>query len=129
MTAMINYHRRGSGTPLVLIHGIGSRWQMWLPVMDRLGIERPHVSGNSMGGQTRFVRIQLKVARGGTKLLRPVARQITATSLGRIAVLSGVVAHPSRVDPEEAALMIEGGADAAWFEVMLYWHGEARLET
>ena len=28
--------RRGSGPPLVLIHGIGSQWQMWQPVLDRL---------------------------------------------------------------------------------------------
>src|SRR3954447_12735323 len=27
--------RRGSGPPLVLIHGIGSQWQMWEPVLDR----------------------------------------------------------------------------------------------
>jgi pimeloyl-ACP methyl ester carboxylesterase len=32
----VNHHRRGSGSPLVLIHGIGSRWQLWTPVLDRL---------------------------------------------------------------------------------------------
>src|SRR3954447_4814163 len=32
--------RRGSGPPLVLIHGIGSQWQMWEPVLDRLAQER-----------------------------------------------------------------------------------------
>src|SRR5215213_2318896 len=32
--------RRGSGPPLVLIHGIGSQWQMWQPVLDRLARER-----------------------------------------------------------------------------------------
>jgi pimeloyl-ACP methyl ester carboxylesterase len=30
------FERRGSGTPLILIHGIGHHWQAWLPVMDRL---------------------------------------------------------------------------------------------
>src|SRR3954451_20504712 len=30
------YVRRGGGPPLVLIHGIGSQWQMWEPVLDRL---------------------------------------------------------------------------------------------
>lgn len=30
------HHRRGSGSPIVLIHGIGSRWQVWNPVLDRL---------------------------------------------------------------------------------------------
>src|SRR5512140_3471195 len=32
----LHHHRRGSGEPLVLIHGIGHRWQAWLPVLDRL---------------------------------------------------------------------------------------------
>lgn len=31
-----NYCRRGSGTPLVLLHSLGQRWQIWLPVLDRL---------------------------------------------------------------------------------------------
>ena len=32
----INYERRGSGEPLLLIHGIGSRWEVWLPVIEHL---------------------------------------------------------------------------------------------
>jgi len=36
--------RRGSGPPLVLIHGIGSQWQMWKPVLDRLSREREVVA-------------------------------------------------------------------------------------
>ncbi|HEX6967914.1 MAG TPA: alpha/beta fold hydrolase [Micromonosporaceae bacterium] len=35
-TASINHTRVGSGEPLVLIHGIGHRWQAWGPVLDRL---------------------------------------------------------------------------------------------
>jgi pimeloyl-ACP methyl ester carboxylesterase len=88
----LNYHRRGQGEPLVLIHGIGSRLEVWdhvlpyleperevialdLPgfgaspmpphdqppgietllagvtgLLDELGLERPHVAGNSLGG-------------------------------------------------------------------------------
>jgi pimeloyl-ACP methyl ester carboxylesterase len=34
------YVRRGGGPSLVLIHGIGSQWQMWEPVLDRLARER-----------------------------------------------------------------------------------------
>ncbi|WP_019633520.1 alpha/beta fold hydrolase [Actinomadura atramentaria] len=86
------FERRGSGPPLVLLHGIGHRWQGWEPVLDRLaghrdviavdlpgfgaspplpdgtpytldaaldvlaatfaslGVERPHIAGNSLGG-------------------------------------------------------------------------------
>ncbi|SCG34514.1 alpha/beta fold hydrolase [Micromonospora coxensis] len=32
--------RRGAGPPLVLIHGIGSRWQVWQPVLDELARHR-----------------------------------------------------------------------------------------
>jgi pimeloyl-ACP methyl ester carboxylesterase len=36
--------RRGSGPPLVLIHGIGSQWQMWEPVLERVSREREVVA-------------------------------------------------------------------------------------
>jgi pimeloyl-ACP methyl ester carboxylesterase len=32
----IVFERRGSGSPLVLLHGIGHRWQAWAPVLDAL---------------------------------------------------------------------------------------------
>jgi pimeloyl-ACP methyl ester carboxylesterase len=32
----LNLHRGGSGETLVLLHGLGSRWQMWTPVVDEL---------------------------------------------------------------------------------------------
>jgi pimeloyl-ACP methyl ester carboxylesterase len=32
----LNHVRRGTGEPLVLIHGIGHRWQAWTPVLDLL---------------------------------------------------------------------------------------------
>ncbi|MFK4035931.1 alpha/beta fold hydrolase [Nonomuraea wenchangensis] len=34
------FERRGTGAPLILIHGIGHHWQAWLPVMDRLAAAR-----------------------------------------------------------------------------------------
>lgn len=34
--AGLNAVRRGSGPPLLLLHGIGHRWQAWLPVLDSL---------------------------------------------------------------------------------------------
>ena len=33
---MIRVERRGAGEPVVLLHGIGSRWQCFEPVIDRL---------------------------------------------------------------------------------------------
>jgi len=35
----LHHHRAGSGDPLVLIHGIGSRWQIWEPVLESLAAE------------------------------------------------------------------------------------------
>src|ERR1700752_1292927 len=72
----------GSGTPLVLLHGVGGTWRGWRPVfapplpghcgaerlaagvapsiqaladgfveqLDRAGIDRAHIAGNSLGG-------------------------------------------------------------------------------
>ncbi len=36
----LEYHRGGSGEPLVLLHGIGSRWQVWDPVLAILEAQR-----------------------------------------------------------------------------------------
>jgi pimeloyl-ACP methyl ester carboxylesterase len=35
----LNHRRTGQGSPLILIHGIGSRWQMWAPVLDELATQ------------------------------------------------------------------------------------------
>lgn len=38
------YDRRGSGAPLLLIHGLGSRWQVWRPLLDQLAAARDVIS-------------------------------------------------------------------------------------
>jgi pimeloyl-ACP methyl ester carboxylesterase len=45
----VNFERRGSGTPLVLVHGIGHRWQAWRPVLDLLA-ERHDVIAMDLPG-------------------------------------------------------------------------------
>jgi pimeloyl-ACP methyl ester carboxylesterase len=36
MEACVHHYRRGSGSPVVLLHGLGSRWQVWTPLLDRI---------------------------------------------------------------------------------------------
>jgi pimeloyl-ACP methyl ester carboxylesterase len=40
----LNHVRRGSGDPLVLVHGLGSEWRIWEPQLDRLAAERDVVA-------------------------------------------------------------------------------------
>lgn len=106
----IAYERRGQGSPLVLLHGIGHRWQAWEPVLDRLaarhdviaidlpgfgaspalpadrpydmpgavevatdifadlGLDRPHVAGNSLGGVLSLELASRGLVRSATAL-------------------------------------------------------------
>jgi pimeloyl-ACP methyl ester carboxylesterase len=45
----INYHREGSGPPLVLLHGIGHHWQAWRPVIALLAGEFELIACDSPG--------------------------------------------------------------------------------
>ncbi|GAA4602676.1 alpha/beta fold hydrolase [Actinoallomurus liliacearum] len=106
----IVFERRGDGPPLLLMHGIGHRWQAWEPVIDllakerdviavdlpgfgaspplpagtpygldtvvdllrefidRLGVDRPHVAGNSLGGLFALDAADRGLARSVTAL-------------------------------------------------------------
>jgi pimeloyl-ACP methyl ester carboxylesterase len=130
----IVFERRGEGPPLLLMHGIGHRWQAWEPVidrlaaerdviavdlpgfgaspplpdgmtydldtvvtvlgefLDRLGVERPHVAGNSLGGLFALEAADRGLARSVTALspagfftpgeLRYAATALRASRLG-----------------------------------------------
>ena len=106
----VSYDRRGAGEPLVLLHGIGHRWQAWEPVIDRLakhhevfsidlfgfgaspmlpaerpytvpgavralaevfadlGLDRPHIAGNSLGGMLALELASRDLVRSVTAL-------------------------------------------------------------
>jgi pimeloyl-ACP methyl ester carboxylesterase len=184
----LNYHRGGSGEPLVLIHGIGSRWQVWNPVLpilerereviaidlpgfgaspmpppdipaglesltdsvigllDELGLERPHVAGNSLGGwlslelakagrvasatalspagfwtgqEGLYSRALLFVAVRASRLSRPYTEWLTATPARRRLAYRQFMSRPELIPAEDAALQSRGLSDAPWFDATL----------
>jgi pimeloyl-ACP methyl ester carboxylesterase len=184
----LNHHRAGSGDPLVLIHGIGSRWQMWEPVLARLaqrheviaidlpgfgaspmpppgtppgvdslaslvteflsslGVERPHVAGNSLGGllalelgrrgvarsatavspagfanraETMMARSSLRLAVHTSRWLAPRADRLLGPVWARRLALNLFIAHPERVSVTEAADSLQALAGAPWFDATL----------
>jgi pimeloyl-ACP methyl ester carboxylesterase len=162
-------HRGGSGTPILLLHGISVTWRTWKPVLplleqhhdviaptllghsgaaplaegiapsldalvdgveaelDKLGLDRVHVVGNSLGGwislelarrrRARSVvlfspagayRSNLRMAlltagmRAGFELMENRGdwlERLARTPRGRRLLLSSQVAHPERYDP------------------------------
>ncbi|SCK59226.1 alpha/beta fold hydrolase [Streptomyces sp. WMMB 322] len=164
------YERRGSGEPVVLLHGIGHHWQAWEPVLSvlaasceviavdlpgfgaspelpdgvsyelgsvipllndaftALGLERPHVVGNSLGGllalelalhgharsvtalspagfwkgwERRYAYAVLMGMRAGAKGIPDGMLQgIARSAAGRAALTSTIYARPGRRSPE-----------------------------
>jgi pimeloyl-ACP methyl ester carboxylesterase len=184
----LNHSREGTGDPLVLMHGIGSRWQMWQPVigrlaehhdviavdlpgfgasplppagtppgidsqvrlvsefLDELGVDRPHVAGNSMGGLMALEMASRGLVRSATALspagfatraemtygrvslwlsvrlarrTAPYADTLFATTTGRRLGLSLFVGRPERLSGAEAAENTRALAGAPWFDETL----------
>ena len=188
MNVNLHHHRSGAGEPLLLIHGLGSRWQMWEPVIGPLaayheviaidlpgfgdssmpppgtrpgadsltslvsgflaeiGVERPHVAGNSLGGlialnlavrgQVRTAtavspagfatRAEMMVSRASlwasvraARALAGHADRLLAPALGRKLALNLFVAHPERMTAADAAASTRALAGAPWFDATL----------
>jgi pimeloyl-ACP methyl ester carboxylesterase len=179
----IAQHRTGSGEPLLLIHGIGSQWQMWEPVIDvlarahevvaidlpgfgdspplegarptvaaladavaGLGLDRPHVVGNSLGGGvalelgarglarsvcalspigfgTRRERAYASAVLRGSRLaargLAPMASPVMASRLTRTVIAWHLIARPWRMSAEAGAGALRALAGATAFEATL----------
>ena len=54
---MTSYERRGAGDPIVLVHGLGSRWEVWEPILDRLAEQHDVIAVDLPGfGQASLER-------------------------------------------------------------------------
>jgi pimeloyl-ACP methyl ester carboxylesterase len=184
----LSHHRGGSGEPVLLIHGVGSHWQVWKPVLgplerereviavdlpgfgesatlpigvvpnpaaladalvgflDELGIERPLVGGNSLGGwlalelakrgraravvalspagffapwEATFSRLHLMSSWHGarmTALNEPLLRR----PRGRVLALGGVMGRPKNMPAEDAVAQTRNLAASPGFEASLH---------
>lgn len=167
---MISLYRAGDGQPLVLLHGIGHRWQAWQPVIGRLaayheviavdlpgfggsplpsgtvatmagtvasivellvglGVARPHVAGNSLGGaialelaaaghaasatalspagfasgwETLWALSVLRTHRLGARVPDGVLRRAAGTARLRALGWGMIVGRPDLLEPERA---------------------------
>jgi pimeloyl-ACP methyl ester carboxylesterase len=108
--------------------------------LDRIGLERAHMAGNSLGG---WVALELAKAgramsvaalssagfwrrplgprtgpdlRGTGRLLLPVLGALVRTRRGRQALLRGSVGHPERVPPHAAARLVRSYVTAPAYE-------------
>jgi pimeloyl-ACP methyl ester carboxylesterase len=122
--------------------------------LDGLGIDRPHVAGNSLGGWTAlelakmgharsvvavdpaglwergavssFVRL-LAMRRGAVRLSAPASR-LVRTRAGRALLLRDTIGRPDQVPPRDAAMMIRDLANASAFEHTLIATHTRRFE-
>ena len=184
----MNHARHGAGEPLVLIHGIGSRWQVWSPVLGRLaehhdviaadspgfgrtpalepaleptvhayadaferffgdlGLRRPHVAGNSMGGgialelarrgavatataispvgfwtarERRYSQLALTLSREVPGPLRPLTLALAGSAAGRTLLMGHVFARPWRIPAADARSTLESFWAAPGFPAAL----------
>jgi pimeloyl-ACP methyl ester carboxylesterase len=160
----VNYDRRGSGSPLVLLHGIGHRWQAWYPVLDLLaerhdvialdmpgfgesgpmpadiphslegsmrvlartfddlGIHRPHVAGNSLGGLITIEAASQGLVASGTAL-SPAGFWAPRDRVRALATLSMLRAGALAPGPIRSALLENDRLRSGSLKV-LYEHPE-----
>ncbi|MEV0374627.1 alpha/beta fold hydrolase [Streptomyces sp. NPDC050636] len=193
----VAYERKGSGEPIVLLHGIGHHLQAWRPVCDilaasheviavdlpgfgaspalpdgssydlstvvpllaaaftELGLDRPHVAGNSLGGllalelgRTKAVRSVTALSpagfwtqaerryafgvlrgmyAGAQALPQPVVETLARSVIGRASLTGTIYAHPGRRSAEAVAAETRALREAPGFARTLAAGREVRF--
>jgi pimeloyl-ACP methyl ester carboxylesterase len=185
---LLNHHRTGKGEPLVLIHGIGSQWQVWRPLferlaprrdvvavdlpgfgdspalpdgdtptpqrfaekvielLDELGLERPVVAGNSLGGwvsleiarrgraraavgispagfqlprERAWASRRLRIERAVAKKFHTHGASLVRNPVTRTPVFAGMVARPWLIPPDDAVMMFQNLGACPGFDATL----------
>jgi pimeloyl-ACP methyl ester carboxylesterase len=188
--------RAGSGETVVLIHGVGSFWQAWKPVIDamhgerdvialdlpgfggsptlpvgvapdaralagavaeflaELGVERPVVGGNSLGGwvalelarrgraravvcvspagfaapiERAVARVELRSAWRGAQRAPALTEQLLRRPRGRKLAFGNLAGHPERTPPAEAIAATRSLAASPGFDATVNVITEDRL--
>jgi pimeloyl-ACP methyl ester carboxylesterase len=80
----LNHVRRGSGRPLLLVHGLGAGWRSWNPLLDNLAAQREVIAVDLPGfGDTPPLDGEVTIA----ALTDSVAEFIREQGLGRVSTV------------------------------------------